>query len=393
MHFPSHIQTAIQLLNTYNGDTTFASFIKEYFAKNKKHGSSDRRRISEWCYAALRTGRLYGDSFAAENLPEAVFLCVRTSTPLLKLAAPDLDARATMKITDKLSFLGHEDPIPALFPFTSYLSPKINVTGFALSHLEQPLLFIRVRPGKEEIVRSKLENLLGVSRFLDTHTVSLPNGFAVDDHLKIDDEVVIQDANSQRVLFYFYPELKKIVGDDPFTVWDCCAASGGKAIQLYDLFNSQMTLTVSDVRPKILYNLEKRFETAGIKKYHSWVADLTGKRLLPGKPQDFILCDAPCSGSGTWGRTPEYLRHFEPALMPGYTSRQQTILRNIQDKLKPGGHLLYITCSVFEAENEEMIAWAKKEFNLSLIEAKYFAGYDMGADTMFGALLQKPVAS
>jgi 16S rRNA (cytosine967-C5)-methyltransferase len=100
-----------------------------------------------------------------------------------------------------------------------------------------------------------------------------------------------------------------VLTDASLTLWDCCAASGGKSILAYDQFSS-LKLTVSDVRASILSNLRKRFERAGIRHYASFVADITSPRFQLNKTFDIVLCDVPCSGSGTWSRTPEQLSFF-----------------------------------------------------------------------------------
>src|SRR5690606_27157702 len=111
------------------------------------------------------------------------------------------------------------------------------------------------------------------------------------------------------------------------SVWDCCAASGGKSILAKDILKN-IQLTVSDIRKSILINLEKRFASAGIKAYTAKVADLTDPSFShsPLAPSerfsragthhsafDLIICDAPCSGSGTWARTPEQLYNWTEA--------------------------------------------------------------------------------
>ena len=79
----------------------------------------------------------------------------------------------------------------------------------------------------------------------------------------------MQDFSSQGVGGLLLP-----VARGPLYVWDCCAASGGKSIMLYDL-DPAIRLTVSDIRESILINLRKRFNEAGIKKYQSFVIYLT----------------------------------------------------------------------------------------------------------------------
>ena len=175
-------------------------------------------------------------------------------------------------------------------------------------------------------------------------------------------------------------------------MWDCCAASGGKSILAFDLMRN-IELTVTDTRKNILENLEARFLKAGIKNYTSFVCDLS-LNPLPVKmkqlqPFDFIIADVPCSGSGTWARTPEQLKYFSKENIEKYALLQQKIVCNAGNFLKAGGYFLYITCSVFKKENEDNVEFIKNELHFDLIEFRYLKGYEMQADTLFAALFQK----
>jgi len=137
-----------------------------------------------------------------------------------------------------------------------------------------------------------------------------------------------------------------------------------------------------------LANLDKRLMKAGWKNYNKREVDLT--QVTPRLPQQqLIICDAPCSGSGTWGRTPENIRFFTEAHIRDFTERQRAIVTHILPLLPTGGYLLYITCSVFREENEEMVSWLLQESGMELVSQEVINGYLLQADTMFGALLRK----
>ena len=175
----------------------------------------------------------------------------------------------------------------------------------------------------------------------------------------------------------------------PQKVWDCCAASGGKSILIHDLY-PEAKLTVSDIRKTILINLAKRFQQAGITGYRSIVADLTNSKLpITHSSFDLIVCDAPCTGSGTWSRTPEQLYFFDEQKIVYYSNLQQKISGEAARYLKSGGYFLYITCSVFKKENEEVIKKLQIDGGLKLVKMELLKGYEQKADTLFAALLQK----
>ena len=154
----------------------------------------------------------------------------------------------------------------------------------------------------------------------------------------------------------------------PMGVWDGCAGSGGKSILLYDMVPG-VDLTVSDIRESILINLKKRFTKAGIPVDKKRVINLSSPPPggIPG-PFDLVICDAPCTGSGTWGRTPEQLFYFNPVEIGQYAALQKKILSGLIPQVKPGACLLYSTCSVFTKENEEAVGFLKEQFHLHLVK-------------------------
>ncbi len=161
-------------------------------------------------------------------------------------------------------------------------------------------------------------------------------------------------------------------------------------------FMAKLILTVSDIRESILSNLKNRFETAGIKNYKSFIADLTETDSpqgpadqLPTPDAQLIICDAPCTGSGTWSRTPEQLYYLKRKTIDVYVAMQQQIVSNVIPHLQTGGLFIYITCSVFKNENEDMVSFITKKFHLQLLQMELLKGYDKKADSMFVAVFGK----
>ena len=102
-----------------------------------------------------------------------------------------------------------------------------------------------------------------------------------------------------------------------------------------------------------------------------------------------IIADVPCTGSGTWSRTPEQLYFFNHQTIERFSDLQKRILSNVIPFLKSEGYLLYITCSVFKKENEEIAGFIKEKLLLELIRSEVLKGYDKKADTMYAALFKK----
>ena len=330
MHQVIHQNIANKLLEEYQGQEPLANYLKKYFAANKKHGSRDRKSISAFCYAHFR-----------EHVES--------------------------------------------FPLQKYISKQIDVPTFVASHKIQPLLFIRLRPWQKEKVIKKLQEAQVEFKEVGEHALSFANTTSLQNILELNKEAVIQDLNSQALSAFL--KMVPTSMENVINVWDACAASGGKSILMYD-FIDNIKIHVSDIRESILFNCEKRLQEAGIRPASLQVVDLTFPFDIK-KQFDFVFADVPCSGSGTWGRTPEQLSYFKEPQLDKYIKLQGQIMEHIIPALKVNGHLLYVTCSVYEKENEQNIATLVATGKFKVVAQQYFIGYTQQADTLFGSLLQK----
>ena len=139
-----------------------------------------------------------------------------------------------------------------------------------------------------------------------------------------------------------------------------------------------------------MHNLRQRFAQAGIRNYQSFVADVSKLGIqIPGKTLfNIIIADVPCTGSGTWARTPEQSYFFKEEKIKEYANRQKQITSNVLPFLQDGGYLVYITCSIFTAENEAIVDHVQMQ-GLQLLHQQYLKGYEVKADTLFIAVLKK----
>ncbi len=386
--YHSYLLSSQKIILSFDGAEPFSAFIKRYFTANRKFGGNDRKVVTHLCYCYFRLGTSFATVATEERLLIALFLCSTVSNEMLQNLKPQWNEQVHLSIDEKLVILGLPFLVSEVFPFTNELSKELAANAFALSHFVQPDLFLRIRPGQKENVLNRLKNAAVEFQVINETCVSLPNKTKVEVIIDLNKEAVIQDYNSQRVGELLL-NLKSEIGNLKLATWDCCAASGGKSIMAYDLLPN-IELTVSDVRDSILVNLQQRFAEAGIKKYNSLVLDLSTEQYKKAANSfHLIIADVPCTGSGTWGRTPEHLSFFKKQKIEEYALLQKKIISNIIPSLQQNGYLLYITCSVFEKENEDVVSFAQKEFGLELIEMKILKGYPAKADTMFAAVLRK----
>jgi 16S rRNA (cytosine967-C5)-methyltransferase len=144
-------------------------------------------------------------------------------------------------------------------------------------------------------------------------------------------------------------------------VWDCCAAPGGKTLVLAArLAGAQILATdVSTKRMALLEARLRRFSFARAVK-----TEITDAAQLPAGAGEFdlILCDVPCSGTGTLGRNPEIRSRLKPEELKRQSVRQREILTAALGRLARGGRLVYSTCSLEPEENEQVVASAATGF-------------------------------
>ena len=324
-----------------------------------------------------------------EKIILATFLCETTNNAFLQFHRPDWNEKISAGIEEKLALANHSFAITDIFPWQQDLSAGINHAQLAAAYLQQPFLFIRIRPGKKNMVIKKLQSAGFYFELVDDDCIALANATKLDGLLELDIEAVVQDCNSQKVLDYLKHHPAAAF---PVPTWDCCAASGGKSILAYDILDGKIELTVSDIRESILSNLKKRFSAAGILGYQSFLIDLTTAncQLPTGQAGcQLLICDAPCTGSGTWSRTPEQLYYFKRAQINAFTAIQKNIVSRVIPILQDGGLFFYITCSVFAEENENIASFIKEKFHLQLLQMELLRGYDKRADNMFVAVFSK----
>lgn len=384
MRSHSYLNTTKKIIESYDGDIPLTSWLKQFFKLDKKFGSRDRKEISQACYCYYRLGSAFQNLDVEEKILTALFLCSNSSNKILEELKPGWNEKISLRLLDRINFLSANEGLKKVFPFAEELSDEIELESFNSSFLIQPDLYLRIRRGKKEKVLEQLKNA-GVAFILaKDDCIQLPNQLKLDELVSIDEDVVIQDVNSQKtidLLKNHKPQTK----NHKLSLWDCCAASGGKSILFHDHFPNS-DLTVSDVRESILINLRKRFQRAGIKNYNQFVADVSSSKFVTNKKFDVVICDAPCSGSGTWSRTPEQLVFFKKEKIEHYSNLQKKIVSNASKSLKKNGFLLYITCSVFVKENEELVKYAGENLSLQLQGMQYLKGYEKKADTLFVAL-------
>lgn len=383
------------ILQSYNGSIPLHLFLKNYFNRNRNLGSNDRRRIRSSVYNFFRLAntlenvsleaKIYVSDFllSSDLNPASIdFLKTQLNFNELELINDDIYVRI-----EKLKHIGINANLSNLFPFENELSEGVDQAQFNNSILKQPYVWVRVRRNFLNQFIAEIEG-----RNLTFELRDNEYSFAFNPSIKLTDFVSypkghfeIQDLSSQHTL----NTLNTSSVNDADVWWDCCAGSGGKSL----LFKEKFPLTkliISDTRKNILDNALTRLIKAGATNFSIHECDLQrdNPSFLKNKV-DGIIADVPCTGSGTWARTPEMLTFFNNNKVGEFEQMQLQIITNAFQYLKDNGLLLYITCSVFKFENEGLIEKFLESNSAEIVYKGIVSGYDKGADTMFSCLLKK----
>jgi len=380
------LATFQNILAQYPADQPLQRFLSQFYRQNKQMGSKDRKLASRLLYNYFRLGTILKEESPENRLIIAEFLCNDNATSFLLHFKPEWETLAQLSLPEKINIIKEQYPafnLADVFPFIDHLSAGLDLEQFYLSFFIQPDLFVRIKRGQEKAIKKLLTDADIKFKSVNDQTLALPNGTKLDQVILNKGMYEVQDISSQKVGTFFQPQKW-----DKW--WDCCAGSGGKSLLLHDE-QPDIKLLVTDNRDAIVENLQQRFALGEIRNYQKKILDLTENQSLFLHDYEFdgIIFDAPCSGSGTWGRTPEMMAQFADHKIKFFTELQRKIANNIIQYLKPDKPLIYITCSVFKEENEEQVAWLAKKFDLTIEKQELIKGYQAKADTMFVARLLK----
>ncbi len=385
---------ALDCLQGYNFLEPFALYLKKYFQANPKLGSRDRRNIRQLCYAWFRLGNAGKQYSNVERMTLALFLSYQQIDGFSERIFKDEKLLSSLALHPKLkSDLLHEfyaiDIKPSdVFPFWDLIESELPLDDFVFDGFLRRNLWIRINRKFEKQTLTFFEtNKIDFKFHLSSNlSIQLPDDFDVmNSESFLKGWIEIQDLSSQKLGSYYDPQLNE--------KWlDACAASGGKSLQLLDR-QTTIDLTVTDIRESILTNLQLRFKRNNIKHYQSKVVDWSDPNSAISQSQlelfDAIIADVPCTGSGTWARTPEQKLSITKEKINQFSDLQYAITSNLLGALKKGGVLYYSTCSVYQNENLDVVNKLVNNYSLDLVEQRIISGIDSQADTMYFAKLIK----
>lgn len=370
----------------YEPGTPLNLYLKEAFRREKSWGSKDRKFYREAVYAWFRLG------FIGKSWPNAARLAAALrfrgfEHPILEeslLQVPDEEWRNALQTKLPWKEWCNTYPILAqeLFPIEC-LSKQIQPQLWLADAFSRKPVWVFPRKGDAKLWDEAKNDPLEIIES------TIAKGFPAESNWPEkwvkEGKARIQDLGSSQTL--------ELLNDLPklHRIWDCCCGAGGKSLALAEQF-PEAHHYASDRRTASLGALKERFHQYRFNAPFTAEIDLVkGEIPTEWDKMDLIVADVPCSGSGTWNRSPEGLYGFEEQVPHTYAGVQRSIVRKAITKLRKGGYLLYITCSVLAEENEENVVKLQEELGLQLIKQRTIEGYMQDSDSFFAALLQIPV--
>lgn len=372
---PFRLHHLYALLESYsNQRLPLDLFMSHYFRANKSLGSKDRAFIAETAYSLIRWQGLLDYLY-----PESPSWAQRYETYI------NMDLNEIIK---------REDIPPHIrVSFPKVLFDQIDAAYGMEKAIELCVISNNPAPTTIRVNTNKISREALFERWKDSYDISCsihaPEGIAFNKRINFFDLpeykegfFEVQDEGSQL--------LAKCVDAKPGDqVMDFCAGSGGKTLAFAVQMKNQGQIYLHDIRVHALQEAKKRLKRAGIQNAQMILSDSPNLAKLK-KKMNWVLVDAPCSGTGTLRRNPDMKWRFDEKTLPDLIGQQKTIFERALSFLRPDGRIVYATCSILPEENEKQVDYFIKTYNLTLEGTPYKTLPSHGGmDGFFGVVLKK----
>ena len=388
------------LLLIFNEGEYADKVIQQLLKRDKRWGSRDRGFVAETTYDIVRWKRLYAEianvkePFSRDDMWRlfAVWATLKgiklpdwkyfENTPTRKIKGKFDELSKIRKIRESIPDWIDEQGIKELGEamWTKELA--------ALNHQAEVILRVNTLKTNKADLQLKLQSEDIETEFLSNHPDALKlkerSNVFVTEAFK-DGWFEVQDASSQLVADFLdaKPGMKVV---------DTCAGAGGKTLHLASIMENKGQIIAMDIYESKLKKLKIRARRAGAHNIELKVIDSTKPIKKLYDKADRVLIDAPCSGLGVLRRNPDSKWKLEPEFLDNIRNTQQEILLQYSRMVKPGGKLVYATCSVLPSENQEQVqnfltTDLGKEF--IFVKDKKVLAHKSGFDGFYMALLER----
>lgn len=348
-------------------------FLRFYFQENRSLGSHDRRYITETIYRLIRWKGLVDALAKGDSNWEKRLSIIEQLSPLSLLQDDNIPLK------DRVSF-----PKPYFDLLVKQWGEEKAIKFCLASNTAAPTT---IRTNVHKISREEL-----FAKLKKHHEVSLGSHSPLAIHFAQRVNFLVLDEFKEG-LFEVQDEASQLaslqVGVKPKEQFlDYCAGSGGKSLAIAPQMQGKGQMHLYDIRPKALAEAKKRLARAGIQNAQIITSEEQKKSLK--QKMDWVLVDAPCSGSGTLRRNPDMKWRFSTEELLATTQLQRKIFTEALEFVKPKGHIVYATCSVFVQENEDQVKYFTENFPVVCASTPFISfPSEKGMDGFYSIILQK----
>lgn len=390
-------------------DTLSAIFNEQQYAdkavakalkRDKRWGSRDRGFIAETTYDIVRWKRLYAEiaevkpPFSRENLFRlfAVWATLRgIELPDWKQLEPTPTRRIKGKFDELSSIRKYRESIPDWMDELGRKELGEELWEKEIHALnEQAPVVLRVNTLKT--TKEELKEILSKEKFETDSIPGYPSALQLKERANVFQSDAfkkgffeVQDASSQLVAEFL--DVKP-----GMRVVDTCAGAGGKTLHIAALMENKGQLIATDIYANKLKELKRRAKRAGAHNIEPRAIENNKviKKLYDSA--DRVLIDAPCSGLGVLSRNPDAKWKLQPEFIETLKVTQQQILAQYSKIVKPGGKMVYATCSVLPSENNQQVekflqSEEGKDFRLE--KEKHIYSSESGYDGFYMAMMKR----
>jgi 16S rRNA (cytosine967-C5)-methyltransferase len=382
----------------FNDGEYAGKVVEKALKRDARWGARDRKFVAETIYDVVRWKRLYNeiagtkDHYSRDNIWKlfAVWAVLRgielpdwkyfEGTPVRRIKGKFDECQNIRAIKESIPNWMDEVGVEELGEavWTRELNAlnekaevilRVNTLKIDISTLQKFLL-------KEEVETEKIRDNLSALRLVERKNVFITEAFKRG-------YFEVQDASSQLVAPYL--EVKP-----GMRVIDTCAGAGGKTLHLAALMENKGQIIAMDIYAGKLAQLKKRGKRAGVHNVDMRVIENTKVIKKLKDSADAVLIDAPCSGIGVLKRNPDSKWKLQPEFLDTIRNTQAEILDSYSRMVKPGGKLVYATCSILPSENQHQIEkFLETHTDFSFVSDKKVLPSKSGFDGFYMALVER----
>ncbi|OUR93333.1 RNA methyltransferase [Flavobacteriales bacterium 34_180_T64] len=386
------------LLQIFNEDMYADKVVQQLLKRDKRWGSRDRGFVAETTYDMVRWKRLYAE-IANVKEPfnrDEIWRMFAVWATLKGIKLPDwkyFENTPTRKIK------GRFDEFSQIRKYRESIPDWMDELGekelgsdvwtkeiAALNKQAEVVLRVNTLKGNKEELKSELFDLDFDTEELDGY----PDALKLKERANVftteafkNGKFEVQDASSQLVAEFLdvKPGMKVV---------DTCAGAGGKTLHLASLMENKGQIIALDIYANKLNELKRRAKRDGAFNIETRPIESTKVIKKLYDKADRVLIDAPCSGLGVLRRNPDAKWKLKPEFIENIKKTQAEILNTYSRMVKPGGKLVYATCSILPSENQDQVKKfldSNKEF--TLVKDKKVLPSKSGYDGFYMALIEK----